>query len=658
MITTNSNITPSRKRSLLEIITEKKQREAAAREATQLAKEPIKERIPTPIKTEPVLNPTTIHRPSLKELMAMKTKGIVPINDSSNSSGKNEVQGTLLAPTPVHNLLGYDPLANMKDITTEVMQVGTIEEIKENLLPITSTVEQTDKDEYKGAFSLDIVLNSMQEMAKDMAFVGKSFCLIGAAGTGKTTGQREIARGLLQSKCLSTHDFRIQGTGQRVTAPSIAFVAYTRIAAGNLMRAIHKLPELEEALKFNITTIHNLLEYTPVTYWDDLLNKEVFRFEPKRTRANPLDITHLVIEEASMLGLDPLWYQLFAALRPGVQIIFIGDINQLPPVFGDSILNYALVQLPVVELTHVYRQADGSSILENAHRILEGKMIEEHKDFRIIKCGDKNHTQAKLAASLGMTFPKWMELGEYDPNTDIILSPWNKRELGTDNMNKWIAQFLGTRREAVVHQIIAGMTTVYLALGDKVMYNKRVGVITRISINGRYMGKTPLPCSANLNRFGTYTGDSEETLEDIENMDYSNLNLDAMLEDDNGDRTKEASHLVDIEMDDGGTETLVSIGDYAPSTFSLAYALTVHKAQGCEWRKVYLILHRDHAISLCREMLYTAVTRAREQLVIIAKEEVIEKAIKVQRIKGNSLKEKIEYFNSGVKLNNSVQCTK
>ena len=631
--------TPVKKRSLLEIITEKKLLEQQRLESSKLASVPLPESIPTALATVlyPPINPTTPQNPSilkklsLKEIMALRmNKSVnVAIEEKEKTDSNEQIEENLLPlPTP-----------------TEVIEIAE-----------SATDSAEDVEVYKGAFSLDIILNDKQLLAKEMTSLGKSLCLIGAAGTGKTTAQREVARSLLEAKCLSTHDFRIQGTPLRAICPSIAFVAYTRIASANLKRAVHKLPALEEALQHNITTLHNLLEYTPETYWSDDLQKECFRFTPRRTRSNPLDITHLVIEEASMVGLD-LWSKLYDALRPGVQVIFIGDINQLPPVFGDSILNYALVQLPVVELTHVYRQAQDSTILKNAHNILAGKMVEEAADFKLIRCGKENHTQGKLSASLGMTFPKWAKAGEYDPVQDIILSPWNKRELGTDNMNKWIAQFLGTERRATVHQIIAGISKLYLAVGDKVLYNKRVGVITKIVPNGRYMGKAALPASINLNRFGTYTG-SENDLEDLESMDYSSLNLDAMLEDDKGDATKEASHLVDIFLDDGEEEVLSAIGDYAPSVFSLAYALTVHKAQGCEWRKVYLILHRDHNISLCRELLYTAVTRAREQMIIIAKEEVIQRAIKTQRIKGNTLAEKIEYFNSGVKLNNVVHCTK
>ena len=497
----------------------------------------------------------------------------------------------------------------------------------------------------------------MQLLAKEMAFSGKSFCLIGEAGTGKTTAQREIAAELLKSGELRTHEFRIQGQGIHVAAPSIAFVAFTKIASGNLKKAIHKLPELEAALEHNVTTIHNLLEYQPEKYWNHDTNRESMRFIPKRDASNPLDITHLVIEESSMVGLD-LWEKLFDALRPNVQIIFIGDINQLRPVFGDSILSYALTQLPVVELKTVYRQAGDSTILTNAHHILAGEPLEEADDFKIVRAGTANHTQAKLAASLGLTFPKWQESGEYDPLQDIILCPWNKKDLGTDNMNRWISQALGSKRGATVYEVIAGISKLYLAEGDKVMFNKQVGEIVRIRRNGAYMGRSPMRESTSLNRFGMYESSLEEENVDIDIDDYSHVDLDKML-DSTEERKLESSHFVDILINESGEEvTLSSIGDFSPANFTLAYALTVHKAQGCEWRKVFFIMHRDHNISLCRELLYTAVTRAREKMIIIAKDEVINRAIAVQRIKGNTVQEKIEYFNSGINLNNAVYCTK
>jgi exodeoxyribonuclease V alpha subunit len=530
------------------------------------------------------------------------------------------------------------------------------EEKEESFIPPTSssvipslvkeeTIVETGKQE---TFSLSITLNKEQLLAKELAFAGKSFCLIGAAGTGKTTAQREIARSLLETKALSTHTFRIQGeTGQYWTGPSIAFVAYTRIASGNLKRAIHKDPSLEECLLHNVTTIHNLLEYYPQFYWNEELQKESMRFIPKRDAGNPLDITHLVIEEASMVDLD-LWSKLFAALRPKTQIIFIGDINQLPPVFGPSILNYALTQLPVVELTHVYRQKGDSTILENAHNILQGKPLREAQDFQIIRAGEKQHSQFKLSQMLGVMFQKLLSSKEYLPEEDIILSPFNKQDLGTVVLNNRIAQFLGEQRGATVFEIIAGMRKLYLAEGDKILYNKQVGVITKITFNGDYKGKAPQPASKDLTRFGIYKSKETDEDEEFALEGYENLDLDKMIAGEKEDTVRQASHCVHILLETGVTEILQAVGDFGEATFSLGYALTVHKAQGCEWRKVFIVLHKDHSIMAFRELLYTAVTRSREHCVIFAKDFMIEKAIKTQRIKGDSLKEKIEMFNSGL----------
>jgi exodeoxyribonuclease V alpha subunit len=510
-------------------------------------------------------------------------------------------------------------------------------------------------------FSLSVVLNADQLLAKELAFKGKSFVLTGAAGTGKTTAQREIAAELIRQNQLGIHTFRIQGGGGFVSAPSIAFCAYTRIASGNLRRAIHKDPDLEAILTHNITTIHNLLEYTPETYWNYEENREAFRFIPRRNASNQLDITHLIIEEATMVGVADLWPRLYEALRPGVQIIFIGDINQLQPVFGASVFNYALVQLPVVELTQVYRQKEGSSILDNAHKILAGKFpLIEDENFKIIRGGTVQHGQAKLAQSLGVTIPKWVEAGEYDPEQDIFLSPWNKHDLGTDNINKIIAQFLGDSRGAIVFEIIAGIAKLYLATGDKVLFNKQVGIITAIRRNAQYFGKTTKPESDNLLRFGAYRSTENNAIQDdeFELAGYENISLDEMMEAETSEKKRQASHMVELEMETGEIVTLAAVGDFSPQTFSLGYALTVHKAQGCEWRKVFFVLHKDHAISAHRELLYTAVTRSKEQCVLIAKDTMIEKAIKTQRVKGNNIVEKIAYFNSGTTLDMNINVTK
>jgi len=519
------------------------------------------------------------------------------------------------------------------------------------------------------SFSLHITLNPKQLAAKEMAMSGKSFALIGAAGTGKTTTQRAVAEALLEDKKLSTTYFKVrqspEAEAERLSCPSIAFCAFTRRAAANLRKAVHKSDFLAEALPYNIMTIHALLEYEPETYWDYEEDKEKFRFAPKRNASNPLTITHLVIEESSMVGAEDLWQKLYDALPLGVQIIFIGDINQLPPVFGPSVLNYALVQLPVVELTEVYRNQ--GIVLENAHNILKGNTLVEDHNFQLVR--GKNAAkvgQDKTSIALGHMFEQLAEkvdengFFEYDPADCIILSPWNKQALGTENMNKWIAQFLGKKRNAVVHEVIASFNKLYLAEGDKVMYNKMDGVIERIERNPQYHGKDPQLPGMDLTRFGMrIIGEGTGLdLEEGGDIDYSNFSLEE-LEKESAKKMAQASHKVTIKMDSGITEIISAVGDFAESVFSLGYALTVHKAQGSEWRKVFIILHADHAVSLYRELFYTAVTRARTKVVIIAKDLVIQKAIKNQRIKGNTIKDKIEYFNSGA-INNelNVACTK
>lgn len=512
------------------------------------------------------------------------------------------------------------------------------------------------------SFALNIVLNEDQLAAKEMAYAGKSFCLIGPAGTGKTTAQRAIAEALLLDNRLSTSVFKTydkDGKREYVSAPSIAFCAFTRRAASNLAKAILKSPILEEKLKNNIMTIHSLLEFEPETYtdWSEGRPIEKFKFAPQRTGQNPLNITHLIIEESSMLDAMTLWSFLYDALPPGVQIIFIGDINQLPPVFGPSILNYALVQLPIVELKKVYRNQ--GIILENAHRILKGESLIENNNFVIIRGKAQVQTgQEKLATALGSLFNQWLDvkgddgLPEYDPEDCMILSPFNKQPCGTDNLNAWIAQHLGTRRKAIVHEVIAGFSKLYLAKGDRVMVNKMDGVIDDLYRNPNYHGKEPQVAGSDLTRFGMrILGEGgKDSLDDIA-LDYSNFSLEA-LEAEKAERKMQSSHTVRIILDNGKIEELSAAGDFGPQSFSLGYALTVHKAQGSEWRKVFIILHKDHAVMLYRELFYTAETRARTKVTVVAKDQVIEKAIKNQRIKGSSVKDKIEFFNSGVMDNN------
>ena len=512
----------------------------------------------------------------------------------------------------------------------------------------------------KETFSLDIDLNEQQLLASELAMAGKSFCLIGPAGSGKTTAQRAVGKALLDQGRLKPCSFKASGSKDRLHGLSLAAVAFTRRASANLQKAIFKDPSLQKAFQYSVRTIHSLLEFEPVQFFDEEKNRMSMRFVPQKGLTDKLDITHLVIEEASMVGLD-LWYQLYDALNENVQIIFIGDINQLPPVFGPSILNYALVQLPVVELTQVYRQREGSEVLDAAHSILRGETpIFGNKCSLIEGKSPTQVGQEKMSIALSTMFKQWEASGFYDPEEDIILSPWNKQALGTENLNKWVAQFLGEKRKAIVHEIIAGFNKLYLAVGDKVMYEKMDGVVVRIVDNLDYVGTRPQPASTALSRFGymAFGKEAEDYVDILDDtaeaatsaeldkilLNYENFDIDSL----QTERKMQSSHIVVLAMDSGEEVTLSGAGDFGPASFTMGYVLTVHKAQGCEFRKVFGILHKDHGSMLFRELIYTLATRARDELHIIAKSWVLSKGITNQRIKGNTIKEKIDFFNKGL----------
>ena len=247
------------------------------------------------------------------------------------------------------------------------------------------------------------------------------------------------------------------------------------------------------------------------------------------------------------------------------------------------------------------------------------------------------------------TIKNWHKAGKYDPETDIVLSPFNKEDYpcSTKKLNYHIAQYLGDIVNAKVHEVIAGRNKQYLAVGDRVMIEKQDGVITKININGDYIGAQSHSILFDINRFGKpLTNQDQDDDSEFLLQGYADLNVE-----DTPDSEKkiQASHVVFVKLDGEEKEIeLRSAGDFADNKFNLGYCLSIHKAQGSEWRKVILVIHRSMNVLLFRELIYTAMTRAREELVIVDMSNAMQNAIKTQRIKGNTVKEKIEWFNSKI----------
>jgi exodeoxyribonuclease V alpha subunit len=534
-----------------------------------------------------------------------------------------------------------------QDAAAGVTKIPSIEIASKLESPTSSVSSVTDK------YGNSITYNDKQEEFIRVAVSGKSCILIGAAGTGKTTTQKGTAQALISSGMV-----KIVGSHSHKTFPSnvpgIAILAYTRRATNNIRR------NMSEDLKDNCLTIHKFLQYEPVYYDTDEINpktgdfKRTMRFEPTRNELNPIpaSITTIVIEEASMVSVE-LFNQIVEACPHNPQYILLGDIQQLPPVFGSAILGFKMLEWHTVELTEVYRQALESPIIRLAHRILSGNPIPASEYPNWFTDGQlKIHPwQKKISADIAcVTLAKFfvhaLDKGMYNPETDGILIPFNKG-CGTDELNKHIANKIAKDDGRIVYEVIHGFKKSYYSVGDKCLYDREDAIILDIYSNPEYAGTAPAVASKALNYWGHYEKafiqEGEEVSLKESNQDMDFLLAQVSMSSTDEDRVHACSHCIKLQLLDTDREVTVNNAGQL-NNLILGYAITVHKSQGSEWEKVFLCLHQSHATMLQRELLYTAVTRAKKDLFIICEEESFQKGITSQRIKGNTLAEKAEFF--------------
>lgn len=536
-----------------------------------------------------------------------------------------------------------------------------LKKAKERTNPIAMPIAESTYVEVENAanaihYGIDRYGKQIQWNTEQWTFIqnclnGKSGVLIGAAGTGKTTTIQGTIQEILNKKHIplmnNSHKHLPIGT------PGIVFVSYTRRAVMNLKKA------LPEDLKSNCITIHKLLEYAPVFYEinDPVTNetRNTMRFEPSRGPYKHLDsnIKIIVFDESSMVDV-PLFHKVWSALPDpmNVQFLFLGDIQQLPPIFGSAILGFKMISLPVVELTQVYRQALESPIIRLAHRILSGNPIPaaefnewKFKDQLTIHPWKKRISADSALLTIAAFFKAGFNSGAYNPMEDMILIPFNKA-CGTIELNKHIGNHIARKNKRLTHEIIAGFNKHYFSEGEKVLYEKEDAEIISIKRNPTYTGKWPQAANDHLDYWGTIQSENSDSEHHIE-AEQTEDEIDEMLlrigSADDEDRVNEASHIITVRLLD--SSTLVEIktaGDV--NALLMAYALTIHKSQGSEWRRVFLIMHQSHNTMIQRELLYTGVTRAREELYCICEPDHFIKGIDGQRIKGNSLIEKSEFF--------------
>lgn len=511
-------------------------------------------------------------------------------------------------------------------------------------------------------------------------------CLIGPAGTGKTTTTKAVINAMVRSARVPTLPKNLGHKYLQGGLPGIWGGSFTRIATRNLR------DNVPTEIKANICTIHKLLEFEPefIEVYDEEKKREktIRVFKPTRNKYRPLpsQLQVFIIDEASMPGTN-LHAQLVAAIGcANPQFIYIGDIAQLPPVMDESIFGYKLLELKTVELKHVYRHA--GAIVNLANHIRTGNTIPEAKQVvpystnlrrlprelceQACKEWSKEEDGSKVTIRLWSErldgdagqiramnrlkhfFQKEINEERYNPLKHMILIPYNK-SVGSIELNKHIAQHLGNLRKAVVHEVISGFEKHYLAEGDKVFFQREEAIITKINRNAIYGGKIPQKESETLDRWGHNLAEKATTLDQAE-MDSIDalLNISLNAEEDE-DRKNACSHVIYLkklsEITDEGED---KAEEYSINTAGevnqllMGYALTIHKAQGSQWEKVYCVFHNSHNRNLQRELLYTAITRAQKELYVIAEPETFIQGVWSQHIEGNTLAEKAEYFKGKV----------
>ncbi len=328
-------------------------------------------------------------------------------------------------------------------------------------------------------------------------------------------------------------------------------------------RAAKRMSELtgEEA-----KTIHRLLQVE----WDEN-DRQSFAKNEK----NLLDCDALILDELSMVDVL-LFDALLRALPLGCRLIMVGDCDQLPSVGPGNVLGDLIAsgKVPVVQLNEIFRQSMQSLIVTSAHRIVAGEMPElrnHSSDFFFLPCGDPQELSELVADLCRRRLPN--SYG-YSAMTDIqVLTPGRKGELGTGELNRRLQEALNPPEKGKKEITVRG---VLFREGDKVMQVK----------NDYHLGWT---------KFDGTTGEG-----------VFNGDLGILCEID-----RKASTLT-VQMDD----RLVLYELETAAELELAYAMTVHKSQGNEFPAVVMPVYPGPSQLMYRNLLYTAVTRARELLIL------------------------------------------
>ena len=375
-----------------------------------------------------------------------------------------------------------------------------------------------------------------QKLALEKALSHNLLVLTGGPGTGKTTTIKGLIA-LLEAR-----------------NKKIALAAPTGRAA----------KRMSEATGHEAKTIHRLLEFSP--------SEMAF----KKNRENPLEIEALIVDEISMVDTF-LMNSLLRAVPISASVVLVGDVDQLPSVGAGNVLKDVITSgiVEVVELNEIFRQAQTSRIITNAHAINRGEMPyvqnDREADFFFLEASEPDHVVEMVCGLCAARLPRTYRL---DSIEDIqVLVPMYRGETGANNLNRVLQDKLNPKGQEMMRGGIR------FRVGDKVMQVRNN--YDRDVFNGD---------------IGRVQGIEDDIL-----------------------RVRFQDRVLEYEFSE--LDELV-----------LAYAMSVHKSQGAEFRAVVMPLTTQHYMMLQRNLLYTAITRARELVVLVGTKQALGMAVRNNRV--------------------------
>lgn len=355
---------------------------------------------------------------------------------------------------------------------------------------------------------------------------------------------------------------------------------------------------IEETTGIEAKTIHRMLGYIPSSY-DDIGHFEY-------NEDNPLDTDLIIIDEMSMVDVV-LFEKLLRGTKDNTRLIIVGDVDQLPSVGAGNVLSDLInsEKIKYTKLVDIFRQSENSNIIVNAHKINNGQepiLNEKNSDFFFLKTETPAITRNVVVDLISKRLPNAYG---YDFLKDIqILTQSRKGICGVFELNKLLQDILNPKTETT-NEILVGNKL--FRVNDKVMQTKNNYNLSFFDSDGE-------------ENFGVYNGDMGHIIF----IDKSSKKLTVEMDD---------KRLIDYTLED-------------LDNLELAYAITIHKSQGSEFKSVIIPMFDGYKLLQTRNLLYTAITRAKENIVLVGDKNVMNNMIRNNTINSrySNLENRIKHF--------------